>query len=171
MKKGEEYFNRRDNVRGKILSYDDFTITMELENNTSKIYTRSMFKKWWIPIESKPMSMIKQEIKDTNLISKIESDFVRLLNQYGDDKLEKFYRGNHCIVKYNGRIIMETIKTKFKYTVFAHIEALTPQLSGRYEIIPQEYHKNLRAKFIFTSLAEAQQLLKIIVTDSIFYRK
>lgn len=171
MRKGEEYFNRRDGIRGSIKAFDDFTVTMELENETTKIYTRSMFKKWWVALETKPKSEIKQEIKNSGTIKQIEDEFVSLLSQYGDENLEKFYRGTHCIVKYKGKIILDTTKTKFKYTVYAHIEALSPQLSGRYEILPQEHHKNLRAKFVFTSQSEAHTVLKIIVTDSIFYRK
>lgn len=171
MKKGEEFFNKKDGIKGIIKAFDDFTVTMELENKITKVYTRSMFRKWWIALENKPMYEIKQDIKNSGETKKIDDEFVKLLSQYGDENLEKFYRGSHCIVKYKGRIILDTVMTKFKYTVFAHIEALSPQLSGRYEVIPQEHHKNLRAKFIFTSFAEARTLLKIIVTDSIFYRK
>lgn len=171
MKKGEEYFNKRDGVRGTIKAFDDFTVTMDLENETTKIYTRSMFRKWWVALETKPKSEVKKDIKNSGAIKQIDDEFVKLLSQYGDENLEKFYRGSHCIVKYKGRIILDVIMTKFKYTIFAHIEALSPQLSGLYEVIPQEHHKNLRAKFVFTSYVEAHTMLKIIVTDSIFYRK
>ena len=171
MKKGEEYFNKRDGVKGTIKAFDDFTVTMDLENEITKIYTRSMFRKWWVALETKPKSEVKKDIKNSGAIKQIDDEFVKLLSQYGDENLEKFYRGSHCIVKYKGRIILDVIMTKFKYTIFAHIEALSPQLSGLYEVIPQEHHKNLRAKFVFTSYAEAHTMLKIIVTDSIFYRK
>lgn len=171
MKKGEEYFNKKDCIKGTIKAFDDFTITMILENGNTKLYTRSMFKKLWVILDTKPIKDIKQEIKNSGTIKQIDDEFTKLLTQYGDENLEKFYRDNHCIVKYKGRIILDVIMTKFKYTIFAHIEALTPQLSGMYQIIPQEHHKNLRAKFIFTSYEEAHKYLKIIVTDSIFYRK
>ena len=171
MKKGKEYFSKKDGIKGIIKAFDDFTVTMELENETTKVYTRSMFKKWWVELETKTKTEINQEIKNSGDIQKIDDEFVRLLREYGDENLQKFYQGRHCIVKYNGKVILDIMKSKFRYVVCAHIEALTPQLSGMYEIIPQEYHKSLRAKFTFTSYAKAQQVLKIIVTDSIFYRK
>ena len=34
VKKGEEYFNKRDGVKGTIKAFDDFTVTMDLENET-----------------------------------------------------------------------------------------------------------------------------------------
>ena len=171
MKKGDEYFNKRDGINGSIKAFEDFTVKMELENKSTKIYTRSMFKKWWVALESKSPTEVKQTIRDSAVIKKIDDIFSCVLTQDSDENVEKFYRGNHCIVKYKNRIILDIIKTKFKFTLFAHHEALTPQLAGMYELLPQEHHKNLRAKFIFTDVAEAQKILKIIITDSIFYRK
>lgn len=171
MKIGDEYFNKKDCINGTIKSFDDFTVTMKLENDMVKIYTRSMFKKWWVELNEKPTQEIKQIIKDSAAIKKIDDEFTKILTQYSDENTEKFYRGNHCIIKYKSRVILDVVKTKFRYTIFAHPEALTPQLSGTYELLPQEYHKNLRAKFVFTDINQAQKYLKIIITDSIFYRK
>lgn len=170
MKKGQEYICKRDGLKATLSSFDDYTVLMEYEDKSTKLFTRSMFKKWWEEVKEKSPIEVKQEIKNSEVTKRLEDEFLRQLTFYGEGKISKFYRGNRCIVKYNNKNILEIVKTKFRLVVMAHPQALTPQLKPLYTVLPPEYNKVLSAKFVFTSEQEIPYF-KIIITDSIYYRK
>lgn len=174
MKKGDMYLCKRDNSKGTVVAFDDYTVKLKLEDNTEKLFTRSMFNKWWKETFDKPYSQLRADIKFQDIPKKLEDAFLQQLKTYGGNDIDKSYRqgrGNsRWIFRYNGFIILELKRTKYRLEVMAHQNALTPQLRGMYTILPPQQQKSLRAKFIFTSLDEIPYF-KVLITDSIFYRK
>jgi hypothetical protein len=75
------------------------------------------------------------------------------------------------IIKYNGKNVFECNTAKKRFNVLCHPDSLTPDNTKRAEkIFPKEWGWSLRAKFVFTDIAQ-WPLMKSVITDGLFYRE
>lgn len=103
----------------------------------------------------------------------LREKFLFLVKEQANQSLDITYneKSKQDIIKYNGRNVFECTTAKGRFNVMCHPNSLTPDNLKRAErIFPKEWGWSMRARFIFTDLAQ-WPLMKTIIVDGLFYRQ
>lgn len=103
----------------------------------------------------------------------LREKFLFLVKEQANQSLDITYneKSKQDIIKYNGRNVFECTTAKRRFNVMCHPNSLTPDNLKRAErIFPKEWGWSMRARFIFTDLAQ-WPLMKTIIVDGLFYRQ
>ena len=105
--------------------------------------------------------------------NQLREKFLSLVKEQANQSLDITYneKSKQDIIKYNGRNVFECTTAKRRFNVMCHPDSLTPDNLKRAErIFPKEWGWSMRARFIFTDLAQ-WPTMKTIIVDGLFYRQ
>jgi len=189
----QEVYCKRNGALGIVISEDELTVVIE-SSGVAKTVTQSTFQRWYtsVPQEQLQPKIEEDEKKEEPSIEKTvnpESDsglsgeagiglilrnkFIELVKETSVGTLDITVDGAHRsdVIKYNGRNVFECTYANKRFNVLCHPSSLTSlNLKRAVQMFPKEWGWALRAKFVFTELAQ-WPLMKTIITDGLFYRE
>lgn len=194
-----EVFNKRNGTTGTVVSQDETTISVKC-GDAIKAVTESTFLRWYtivpqdstkehdtVPIptpqdaDQKKNESVKKENPEKKILSagvpgigdQLREKFLSLVKDQANQSLDITYneKSKQDIIKYNGRNVFECTTAKRRFNVMCHPDSLTPDNLKRAErVFPKEWGWSMRARFIFTDLAQ-WPMMKTIIADGLFYRQ
>lgn len=165
---GETFTNKRTGLTGVVIESTADLVTISDVNLNQRTFTKQTFERWFNPYAPKTQTT-KRQLNGSRGLNRFLTIFKSCAKgmEYSIRFNPKYY---YCTISINSRNAFKIVYSKYKITVFANKNSLSPSVKKQeVEQLPNTWNCSLRSKFVFNDLDD--NLMKMLIVDGIYFIK